>query len=328
MGQLQIPWEDELAQLNAPAPQLARAVVMVRPVDFAFNDETGADNVFQHRLGIAPAEVTRRALAEFDDMVARLQRHNLEVLVLEKRRDEHITPDAVFPNNWFSTTPNGSVYVYPMHTPNRRRERRTDELTGLLLDNGFRIDQLSWVGHPFEEELILEGTGVLIFDHPRKRVYAARSQRCHPSAVYRYARLRGLDDVVLFDTADSRGVPIYHTNVMMSVGDGVAVICGDSLFREDERRQVLAKLAEHHEVIDISREQVEQHFCGNILQLAARDGTPLMVMSEQAWHGFTPEQQRTLERHGQPVVNPIPTIEAVGGGSCRCMLAEVFLPRR
>jgi len=328
MGQLQIPWEEELAQLRAPSPQLARAVVMVRPVDFAFNEETGADNVFQHRLGLAPQEVTRLALAEFDAMVERLRSHDLDVLVMDKRHDEHVTPDAVFPNNWFSTGHDGSVYVYPMHTPNRRRERRVEQLSQLLLDNGFRIDQLSWAGHPLEEELILEGTGVMIFDHPRKRVYAARSHRCHPTALYRYARLRGLDEVVLFDTADSHGVPIYHTNVMMSVGERVAVICGQSLHRDDERAHVFAKLAEHHEVIDISFEQVEQHFCGNILQLAARDGTPLMVMSEQAWNGFTPEQQRTLERHGQPVVNPIPTIEAVGGGSCRCMLAEVFLPRR
>ena len=131
----------------------------------------------------------------------------------------------------------------------------------------------------------------------------------------------------MFDTVDSRGVPIYHTNVMMSVGEGFAVICSESLHRPEQRRQVLSALSEHHEVIDISLAQVERSFCGNILQLRGAGGQPLIAMSEQAWNGFTSAQQRVLERHGQPVVNPIPTIEAVGGGSCRCMLAEVFLPR-
>lgn len=313
--------------LRARQGQLARAVVMVRPHDFAFNEQTGADNVFQHRLQLPPAQVTALALAEFDAMAQRLSDRGVEVLVLEKSPDGYPTPDAVFPNNWFSTSADGSLHVYPMHTLNRRRERRVEELCQLLLNHGYEVEQVVWAGHPLEEELILEGTGVMVFDHPRKRVYAARSQRCHPGALYRYARRRGLEAVQLFDTVDSRGVPIYHTNVMMSVGEGFAVICSESLHRPEQRRQVLNALREHHEVIDISLAQVEHSFCGNILQLRGADGQPLIAMSGQAWNGFTPTQQKTLERHGQPVVNPIPTIEAVGGGSCRCMLAELFLPR-
>ena len=327
MGNQNLPWVQPLSLTRPAQPQLARAVVMVRPVDFAFNEQTGADNVFQHRLNLAAAEVTTLALAEFDAMCRRLQDHGLRVMVLEKSPDGIATPDAVFPNNWFSTSADGTVHVYPMHTPNRRQERRVEELARLLLQHDYQISQISWVGHPWEEQLILEGTGVMIFDHARRRVYAARSQRCHPLALYRYAQLRGLADVQLFDTADSHGVPIYHTNVMMSVGQDIAVICADSLYQPGEQQQVMAALESTHEVIRISHAQVEQHFCGNILQLAAQDGTPLLAMSQRAWDGFTPQQQRVLERHGQPVVNPIPTIEAVGGGSCRCMLAEVFLPR-
>ncbi|WP_293761420.1 arginine deiminase-related protein [uncultured Aquitalea sp.] len=327
MGNQYLPWARELPPARVAQPQLARAVVMVRPYDFAFNEQTGADNVFQHRLGLPPVEVTALALCEFDAMTARLARHGLKVMVMEKSDDGFPTPDAVFPNNWFTTSADGTLSVYPMHTANRRRERRVEQLARLLLAEGYQIHQISWMGQPWEEEEILEGTGVMIFDHPRRRVYAARSQRCHPLALYRYARLRGIEDVQLFDTADSRGVPIYHTNVMMSVGREFAVICGDSLHLAEQRKQVLETLRATHEVIDISHEQVEKHFCGNILQLETADGTPLIAMSESAWKGFTPAQQALLEKHGQPVINPIPTIEAVGGGSCRCMLAEIFLPR-
>ena len=327
MGNQTLPWIQPHTLENPAQAQLARAVVMARPVDFAFNEQTGTDNAFQQRLPLAATEITALALAEFDAMAKRLQQHGLQVMVLEKSPDGIPTPDAVFPNNWFSTSADGSVLVYPMYTENRRQERRVEELARLLLSHGYQISQISWQGLPWEQEQILEGTGVMIFDHPRRRVYAARSQRCHPDALYRFARLRGLTDVQLFDTADSHGQAIYHSNVMMSVGQNIAVICADSLPDPQQRQHVLNSLQATHEVIAISHEQVERHFCGNILQLAAQDGSLLLAMSQNAWNGFTPAQRRVLERHGQPVVNPIPTIEAVGGGSCRCMLAEIFLPR-
>ncbi|WP_305857194.1 arginine deiminase-related protein [Balneatrix alpica] len=318
----QHPWQAPLLH-----PQLAEAVVMVRPVDFVFNEQTGVDNEFQQRLDLAPTEITRRALAEFDAMVERLQHAGIEVLVLDGHADPNPTPDAVFPNNWFTTSAEGVVHVYPMFTENRRQERRVQELLPLLLQHGFQVNELSWVGHPLEQEQILEGTGVMIFDHPRKRVFAALSQRCQRAQLHNYARMRGLQEVIAFDTRSSQGKPIYHTNVMMSLGRELAIICLEAVVPE-QRQQVQNALAEQHQIVELSMAQMEQHFCANVLQMQSRQGVPYWVMSASAWQGFSPAQQRMLERYGEPLINPIPTLEQVGGGSCRCMLAEVFLPRQ
>lgn len=308
-------------------PHLTDTVLMVRPEGFAFNVQTGADNEFQHSLNEGADIIRQRALAEFEAMVTRLEAEGVRVLVLEKDPRGITPPDAVFPNNWFTTNARGEITIYPMLTPNRREERRVNCISRLLLDNEHQIEQISWLGHPFKEDQILEGTGAMIFDHAAGWVYAALSERCDEQLLASYVKRAGLNGYTAFRTCSSAGSAIYHTNVMMSIGEQFAVICSESIRNPEERKAVLTQLAENHAVIEISLAQMEQQFCGNILNIRNHAGESLIVMSESAFNGFTVAQREQLSRYGRVIANPIPTIETIGGGSCRCMLAEIFLPR-
>lgn len=302
-------------------------ILMVRPSDFGYNEETGWDNEFQHRPGLE-SEIRPKAMREFDNMVQSLTDAGVTVLVLEKSENHwHHTPDAVFPNNWFSTEPDGTVISYPMLAENRRAEKRIDEVEKLLENHGFHIRNFINIGKYSESKLILEGTGSMVIDHLHNRVYAALSQRCHPDQFWNFMQIRGYEDGVLFNTESSRGNAVYHTNVMMSVGEHVAVVCSDCITIPSQRGYVMNKLNEFHEVVEISMEQMERHFCGNILQIRNGHGDPLIVMSKSAFEGFNLSQRKVLEKHGTLVPVDITTIETVGGGSARCMMAEVFLPR-
>lgn len=307
-------------------PQLSDTLVMVRPVDFGFNEQTGADNEFQHRPA-ADEDVTAKALMEFDLMVTKLRAAGLNILVLEKADSTAKTPDAVFPNNWFSTTAEGTLLVYPMFAENRRQERHIEDLTQLLNQHGYLAQQTQIVGDFQATSEVLEGTGVLVIDHIHQRLFAAQSERCHPHAFADFAAMRGYQPNYLFQTASRHGAPIYHSNVMMSLGQGFAVICAECFTDQAEYAAVKQALAIDREVIEISLAQMEQHFCGNILQVQSQAGEPLIVMSQSAYQGFTLAQRQQLESHGRLLVNAIPTIEKIGGGSARCMLAEVFLPK-
>lgn len=319
--------ENEMLPFSYKQP-LADTILMVRPYDFGFNEETGLDNEFQCQpVGMTEAQVNAAAMREFSTMVANLQNLGVNVLVLERSNHTWIkTPDAVFPNNWFSTEPSGTVVVYPMFAENRRAEKRVEDIEELFLTNGYEVRNILNIGRMNEREAILEGTGSMVIDHESGVVYAAESRRCHPRQFHNFVQARHYTEGILFRTQSSNGRPIYHTNVMMSIGKGYVVICADCI-EEDDRERVLSRLSENHEIITISMEQMEQHFCGNILQVRNSLGERLIVMSRRAYEGFGPEKREDLGRFGTLVPVDIDTIEQIGGGSARCMMAEIFLPR-
>ncbi len=301
----------------------ANTVVMVRPVDFAFNPETSADNEFQNVPDIAPEQVTQHALTEFAVAVNQLTDAGIKVLVLEDANDGVQRPDAVFPNNWFGTDEFNSLYYFPMKTANRRVEVRPTDVERLLKDNGYGVAQSVYVGGVDCGTQVLEGTGSIIFDHQQRVAYAALSDRCQLELLTSHCQLRGYE-LVAFDSFSSKGLAVYHTNVVMSVGVNFVVLCTESV-PEHQRPALLDAITQSGKtLVEISFAQMEQSFCGNILQLQNHQGDYKVAMSRSAFNGFTDAQKAVLAEQSELVVVDIPTIEQVGGGSCRCMLAEVF----
>jgi hypothetical protein len=318
-------------------------ILMVRPYDFGFNEETGLDNQFQKRLDLSEREINTRANAEFQAMVETLRAEGVTVLILEKPESDARSiytksadgkqipgklPDAIFPNNWFSTEHDGTLITYPMAAMNRRHERRPEDVEKLLRANGYKIRNVINVGQLDETDRFLEGTGSMIIDHRAEVVYAARSNRCDEEQFDNFIRLRFYEQGILFNTKSTKGTPIYHTNVMMSIGDKFAVICMDCIHDTAEKKQVQSSLEASFDVIEISMDQMENFFCGNILQVNSAGGTPLIVMSNSAFEGFTKEQIKRLETHGKILSMDLTTIESVGGGSARCMMAEIFSEKK
>ena len=304
--------------------QTTSVVLMVSPDDFGFNAETAGSNAFQERS--ADGEGARsRALREFDAAAEALRQAGVRVIRLPSRTDVR-TPDAVFPNNWFSLHAlEGGPRVlvgYPMLAPNRRAERRLAELRARLVAEGLPVDEVVDLG-PFEERgLFLEGTGSLVLDRANRVAYAALSPRTDSVVLEEFAR-RMRYRPVRFRSTDAAGVAVYHTNVMMSVGSRFAVVCAESIPDPEERRALLEELRRTgKDVIPITRAQMAR-MAGNILELRSARG-PVIVMSRTAYDHFTPAQRASLERHGRLLPLAIPTIEAVGGGSARCMLGEIF----
>lgn len=308
--------------------QLTSTVLMVRPVDFAFNEQTASDNEFQHTPS-AQIDVNATALKEFADSVELLRAAGVKVLVLEKNETATTkTPDAVFPNNWISTEENGSVVLYPMYAPNRQAEAlRWPDVEKLFIDNGLAVKNAIYLGGTHHKRSVLEGTGSMILDRVNKVVYASRSVRTQEDQLQNFVETLGYQQSVVFDAVSSNGKDFYHTNVVMSLGDKFSVICTDCVAKPEEKKAVLAALASRGEVIEITWEQTEKSFCGNILQLATADGGSVIVMSASALAGFTEAQRQTMSKYGKLLALPINTIEYVGGGSARCMIAEVFLPQ-
>lgn len=304
-------------------------VLMVRPYDFGFNEQTGIDNEFQRRLEESEEAINQKANAEFQAMVDALRAEGVTVLILEKPEKSYAkTPDAIFPNNWFSTEHDGTLITYPMAATNRRHELRPKDVEKLLRANGYKIRNVINVGHLDEANHFLEGTGSMIIDHRAEVVYAARSSRCDDQQFDNFIRLRFYEQGIMFNTKSSKGRSIYHTNVMMSIGDQFAVICMDCIYDPAEKEQVKTSLEQSFELIEISMDQMENYFCGNILQVNSAGGTPLIVMSKRALSGFTPAQIQRLEIYGKILAVDLATIEAVGGGSARCMMAEIFSEKK
>lgn len=303
----------------------ADTVLMVRPRDFGYNEETGIDNEFQHLPDLEPEWINRKANEEFTAMVDGLRAKGVTVLVLEPPISRDVTtPDAIFPNNWFSTEHDGTILTYPMMARNRKAERRLQEVENLLNASGYTIRNCINVGRLDEPRKFLEGTGSLIIDHVDEVVYAARSERCHPDQFDNFIRLRFYPKGILFDTRSSSGRPIYHTNVMMSLGDKYAVICAACIPDPYQRDLVLTTLKKSFTVMEISMEQMEKHFCGNILEVRNRKNQSFIVMSETARKGFSRDQLEFLSRYGEILSFDLSCIETVGGGSARCMMAEIF----
>ncbi len=306
-------------------PHLTHSVVMVQPFDFGFNEETGLDNEFQHRPANNQVDKIKfLAKKEFESMVERLEQNNLEVLVLGKSHTKQKLPDAIFPNNWFSTRANGEVFIYPMKTNNRRAEVQVDQLVQSFWQKNYQVSSVLDI-RDSATNLALEGTGSLIFQHQQGKVYASISERCDKTLLIQFCQQYHYQPQIIY-TKSSKGLPIYHTNVLLSCGENFAVICDQVITEDPESQQSLNSLAENcDDLIKISESQMTQSFCGNILQLKSQKGEPCIVMSNSALKGFTAAQIRILEKHGSLIAVNIPTIENIGGGSARCMLAENFL---
>jgi len=304
--------------------QLASSVLMIRPVRFHSNPLTAASNRFQGRTAASPAEQQARAAAEFDGLAQALTDAGVRVVQFEDTPEPH-TPDSVFPNNWISMHADGTVVLYPMEAENRRTERRRDIVDALASEHGFDVRRIIDLSDHEARGHYLEGTGSLVLDRAHRVAYACLSTRTHLDVLGDWAQRMGYD-VVAFDAVDRGGVPIYHTNVLMNVGEEVAVICADAIPRAEQRDAVLVRLRQTgHEVVSIGFGQMEA-FAGNMLELRSAGGERILAMSDQARRSLTPDQLRIIEQYDRIVSAPIDNIESSAGGSVRCMLAEIHLP--
>lgn len=298
---------------------------MIRPAAFRMNPETAINNFFQQSdEGVANSLIQSEALKEFDDMVFGLQERGIEVVVFQDEKNDQ-TPDSVFCNNWNSFHDDGRIFLYPMYAENRRRERKQsilDKISEKFIVNK-TISFLSWeIKNQF-----LEGTGSLILDRPNELAYASISDRTHLRVLLDFANHLGYELVtfIAYQTANEMRLPIYHTNVMMCVGEEFSVICLNSIDDEIEKNKVIEYLSKTgKEIIEISEDQCSQ-FAGNMLQVKNRGEKRFIVLSESAYQSLDENQVKRLSKHGELLHHPIGTIEKYGGGSARCMIAEIFL---
>lgn len=304
--------------------QSTNTILMIEPIAFGANAETAESNIFQHAGDIGDTQA--KALNEFNKLVKTLESKGVNIIRVQDT-PEPITTDSIFPNNWITTHSDGTVVLYPMESKSRRQERRDDVLELLESEHGFAYKRVfDFSPHELSKKY-LEGTGSLILDRVNKIAYACYASRTHEGLLDLWAQTMGYS-VCGFAAAVASGDQIYHTNVMMCLGTGVAVICLDVIPDADEREMVIASLKKSgHEIIDITEEQMFQ-FAGNMLEVEGAEGKKIFAMSAAAHQALSKEQITVLEQHVEIVSSPIPTIEYCGGGSVRCMLAEVFLPQK
>jgi hypothetical protein len=306
---------------STPESQCASAVLMIRPARFGANPETADSNRFQQ--GGAGAEAGDLARREFDGLVSALRGAGVDVVVADDTA-EPPKPDACFPNNWVSFHADGSAVLYPMMAPSRRAERRP-ELLENLRDIGFGISRTIDLSPLEARDEFLEGTGSLVLDRCHRIAYACRSPRTTKGALAEFSARLGYR-IVAFDAVGPDGRPAYHTNVVMAIGEGFALVCAEAIADARQRTRVLRELARAgHEPLEIDAGAM-QGFAGNLLALRAGDGRQVVAASETAWTSLPPAVRTKLEAQARVVTAPIPTIERYGGGSVRCMIAEVFLP--
>ena len=311
------------------ANQITNNILMIRPVAFRMNEQTAVNNYYQKVLdGLDATQIQKNALHEFDSYVDKLRAIGVNVTVINDTQDPS-TPDSIFPNNWVSFHESGKVGLYPMFAENRRLERRKDILD-TLSEDGFSIHEVIDLTKFELQGENLEGTGSLILDRENKLAYAALSERTNPSVLSKFSDSFGYKQVVFnsFQTVDGKRLPIYHTNVMMCVANKFAIICADSIDNREEKETTLASLTKSgKEVIEISESQVNR-FAGNMLQVIGADNQPYLIMSTAAFTSLTSEQIQRIQTYCPIVHSSLDTIEALGGGSARCMMAEVFLPSK
>lgn len=301
---------------------------MVRPAAFRMNEETAVNNYYQTDTHLTTEEVTKKAQQEFDLFVNKLREEQVEVLVINDDI-ENDTPDALFPNNWISFHSNGDVGLYPMFAENRRRERRPEVLE-LIEQKGFTIKNIVDYTEAEDENIFLEGTGSVVLDRVNRKAYCALSPRADEDLFIEFCEDFEFTPVIFtaYQTVDNKRAPIYHTNVMMAIGETFVVICLDSIDDKKERKNVVKHFKEDQkEIIAISEEQVNQ-FAGNMLQVCKANQNPLLVMSTSAYNSLSQSQLAKLEKHCDLLHSDLKTIETLGGGSARCMMAEVFLPKK
>lgn len=308
--------------------QTTDTILMIRPVAFRMNEQTAINNYFQEGLDIKNAEINLKAQQEFDAFVEKLEAVGITVIVEDDNKLMD-TPDSIFPNNWVSFHSNGDVAKYPMFAENRRRERRDDVFVRLEKE-GFRIENIVDYTSAEHEGVFLEGTGSLLLDRENRKAYCALSPRADEELFIEFCEDFEYSPVLFTanQTVNGKRLPIYHTNVMMCVAETFSVICLDTIDDKKERKSVVKHLQQDgKEIISITESQMHQ-FAGNMLQLRGKDEKRYLIMSEAAHKSLTPQQIKTIEKQCAIISSSLETIETCGGGSARCMMAEVFLPRR
>ena len=309
--------------------QITSSIMMIRPVAFRFNEQTAVNNYYQQVLeGVTADQMQVQAQNEFDTFVEKLRAKGVEVVVVEDTLEPN-TPDSIFPNNWISFHNDGRVGLYPMCAENRRLERRDDVLTILMEQHNFVINEVIDFSHYESQDLFLEGTGSMLLDRVNKIVYAALSLRTDAKILKDFCERFDYKAVAFTSnqTVGTERLAIYHTNVMMCLGEGFAVLCADTVDDDTERKALVDRLeATDKEIIYITEAQ-KHRFAGNMLQVQSKTGEKFLVMSASAHQSLSPEQVKQIEKHCQILSSSLDTIEACGGGSARCMMAEIFLPK-
>lgn len=304
--------------------QTTDTVLMIEPIAFGFNEQTAVNNYFQVQQ---EGNVQEKALYEFHSFVEKLRAKGINVITI-KDTIEPKTPDSIFPNNWVSFHADGKIVLYPMFAENRRLERREDIIN--QIKEKFDVTEIIDYSKIENEDKYLEGTGSMIFDHDNKIAYGSVSLRLDEELFRKFCAEFGFTPVVFhsYQTAGEERLPIYHTNVMMCVADKFVVICLDCIDDETERQNVIDSIKNSgKELIEISEDQM-QNFAGNMLQVQNKNGEKFLVMSQSAYKSLKPEQVSAIEKYSEIIYSDLETIETNGGGSARCMLAEVFLPKK
>lgn len=304
--------------------QTTNTVLMIEPIAFGFNEQTAVNNYFQVQQ---EGNVQEKALQEFHSFVEKLRAKGINVITIKDTIDPK-TPDSIFPNNWVSFHGDGKVVLYPMFAENRRLERREDIIN--QIKEQFDVTEIIDYSKIENEDKYLEGTGSMIFDHDNKIAYGSVSLRLDEELFRKFCAEFGFTPVVFhsYQNAGEERLPIYHTNVMMCVADKFVVICLDCIDDETERQKVIDSIKNSgKELIEISEDQM-QNFAGNMLQVQNNSGEKFLVMSQSAYKSLKPEQVSAIEKYSEIIYSDLETIETNGGGSARCMLAEVFLPKK
>jgi hypothetical protein len=308
--------------------QSTNTILMIRPVSFRMNEQTAVNNYYQKEIdNFLPATTNQKAQKEFDALVENLKAVGVQVIVVDDTPEPN-TPDAIFPNNWISFHENGEVILYPMFAENRRMERREDVLD-LLEEKGFFIENVMDYSEAEGEGIFLEGTGSIVLDRENGKAFCALSPRANEELFIEFCEDAELDPIIFeaYQTVDGARKLIYHTNVMMSIGTTFAVVCADCIDDKSERKMVLEQLKKTgREVVLISEKQVN-NFAGNMLEVLGSKNQKYVVMSTTAYNSLKPNQIGQLEKHAKIIHSNLETIETAGGGSARCMMAEVFLPK-
>ena len=309
--------------------QTTNTIMMIKPVGFRYNEQTAVNNYYQQEVlhNLTPEQTQEKALNEFNVFVQKLRSVGVNVIVIEDTKTPD-TPDSIFPNNWVSFHADGTIGLYPMCAKNRRDERRDDIFDRLVDDYQFHIEEIKDFTEFEEHEKYLEGTGSMVLDRENKICYAAISIRTDEIAVMQFCDEFGYKPVCFIanQNVDGKRMPIYHTNVMMCVADQFSVICLDTIDDEAERQHVVETINETGKEIIVITEAQKHRFAGNMLQVMGKK--PYLVMSNSAFTSLTTQQKATIEKHCPILHSSLDTIEACGGGSARCMMAEVFLPKQ
>jgi hypothetical protein len=302
--------------------QSTNHVFLIRPANFNYNHETAGSNSFQNKTQISSTDINQKAIDEFNSLVSKLKSKGIDANVFDDTL-QPIKPDAIFPNNWISLHSDGTVILYPMHAPNRRLERRQDIIESIK--KNFKVSNIIDLSEYENENRFLEGTGSIVIDHQNRIAYACLSPRTDRELFIELCSKLNYKPVY-FHSHDQEGKEIYHTNVMMCVGNKFVVICLESISNTDERKSVVESFKKtNHEIIDISLDQMNR-FAGNMLLLKTEGGNSILAMSQSAFDSLNKNQRMQLENYCELFPLAIPTIETIGGGSVRCMIAEIFLP--